>query len=136
MSLRMKRQALVLETLAKAHPHICRAILRGADKDLLQCLSECALNILRENVSLTPSEKAALVKYRLKVRKLSDKKTPLKEKHKIVQTGGFSPALLAPLLKPLIVPLATAAFKAGYNKIKNTANRKRFLFRSYRPGRR
>ena len=135
MSLRMKRQALVLETLAKAHPHICRAILRGADKDLLQCLSECALNIKRGNVFLTPNEKAALVKYRLKVQKLSDKKTPLKEKHKIVQTGGFSAALLAPLLKPIILPLASAAFKAGYNKIKNTPNHKRFLFRSYRPGR-
>ena len=135
MSSRVKRQAPLLHALSKSHPHVCRAILRGADKDLLQCLSECALNILRGNVHLKPAEKASLTKYKQKIRKVAGKKTSLKQKHKLVQTGGFIPALLAPLLKPLILPLATAAFKAGYKKIKNTPNRKRVLFRHYRPGR-
>ena len=40
---------------------------------------------------------------------MADKKVSLKQKHKIVQTGGFAPALLAPLLSPLIVPLAKRA---------------------------
>ena len=109
MTSRVKRQAPLLLALAKAHPHVCKAILRGADKDLLQCLSECALNILKGNVSLKPSEKARLTKYRQKLRKVADKKVSLKQKHKIVQTGGFAPALLAPLLAPLIAPLAKRA---------------------------
>ena len=106
MTSRVKRQAPLLLALAKAHPHVCKAILRGANQDLLQCLSECALNILKGNVTLKPSEKARLTKYRQKLRKVADKKVSLKQKHKIVQTGGFAPALLAPLLAPLIAPLA------------------------------
>ena len=109
MTSRVKRQAPLLLALAKAHPHVCKAILRGADKDLLQCLSECALNIFKGNVTLKPGEKARLTKYRQKLRKVADKRVSLKQKHKIVQTGGFAPALLAPLLAPLIAPLAKRA---------------------------
>ena len=60
MTSRVKRQAPLLLALAKAHPHVCKAILNGIDKDLLQCLSEFALNILKGNVTLKPSEKAKL----------------------------------------------------------------------------
>ena len=111
MSARVKRQASVLKALAKAHPHVCRVILKRADKDLLKCLSECAYNILRGNVKLKPAEKARLTKYKQKLRKVSDKKTSLKEKQKLVQTGGFLPALLAPLLTSVIAPLAGEAVK-------------------------
>ena len=62
MTSRVKRQAPLLLALAKAHPHVCKAILCGADKDLLQCLSECTLNILKGNVTLKPSDKASTVK--------------------------------------------------------------------------
>ena len=80
--------------------------IKGADKDLLQCLSECALNILKGNITLKPAEKSRLTKYRQKLCEIADKKVSLKQKHKIVQTGGFAPALLAPLLGPVIAPLA------------------------------
>ena len=60
-------------------------------------------------MKLKPSDKAKLTKYSQKLRKVADKKVSLKEKHKIVQTGGFAPALLAPLLAPLIAPLAKGA---------------------------
>ena len=132
MSARVKRQAPVLRVLAQDHPHICQAVLRGADKDLLHCLSECALNVLKGNVNLTPSQKASLIKHKQKLRKIADKKVSLKSKHKIVQTGGFVSALLAPLLKPILIPLATRLVKGAYRKIKNTPNHKRFLFRSYK----
>ena len=83
-------EALLLLALAKANPHICKAILRGADKDLLHCLSECAHNILQGNVKLKPSDKARLSKYRQKLWKLAEKRGYLKQKHKIIQTGGFT----------------------------------------------
>ena len=109
MTSRLKRQVPLLLVLAKAHPSVCKTILRCADRDLLQCLSECALNILKGNVKLKPRDKARLPKYHQKLRKVADKRVSLKEKHKIVQTGGFAPALLAPLLAPLIAPLAKGA---------------------------
>ena len=73
MSTRVKRQASILQALAKAHPHVCKVILKGADKDLLQCLSECAHNILRGNVHLTPNQKAKLTKYKQKIRQVAVK---------------------------------------------------------------
>ena len=111
MSARVKRQAPVLKALAKAHPHVCQVILKGADKDLLKCLSECSYNILRGNVKLKPAEKARLTKYKQKLRKVADKKTSLKHKQKLVQTGGFLPALPALLLTSVIAPLAGEAVK-------------------------
>ena len=60
-------------------------------------------------------------KYKQKLRKIANKKVSLKQKHKIVQTGGFVPVLLAPLLKPVIVPLAGkllhSAIKGMLNKV-------------------
>ena len=111
MTSRLKRQVPLLLVLAKAHPSVCKTILRSADRDLLQCLSECALSILKGNMKmkLKSSDKARLTKYCQKLRKVADKKVSLKEKHKIVQTGGLAPALLAPLLAPLIAPLAKGA---------------------------
>ena len=111
MSSRVKRQAHILKALSKAHPHVCHAILRGADKDLLKCLSECAYNILRGNVKLSAAQKTRLTKYKQKLRKVADKKTSLKQKQRIAQTGGFLPALLAPLLTSIIAPLAGEAIK-------------------------
>lgn len=111
MSSRVKRQANVLKVLAKAHPHVCHAIIKGANKDLLQCLAECAYNILRGNVALTPSQKKSLTKYKKQIRQVADKKTILKRKRQIVQKGGFLPALLAPLLSSVIAPLAGKAVK-------------------------
>ena len=111
MSSRVRRQAPILKVLANAHPHVCRSILKGADKDLLHCLSECAYNILQGNVHLTPNQKASLTKYKQKIRQVANKRTALKQKQKIVQTGGFLPALLAPLLTSVIAPLAGEAVK-------------------------
>ena len=99
-------------------------ILKGADKDLLQCLSECAHNILRGNVHLTPNQKAKLTKYKQKIRQVADKQTSLKTKQKTFQTGGFLPALLAPLLSSVIAPLAGQAVKGIIKEVKKKRNGK------------
>ena len=111
MSTRVKRQAAILQTLANGHPHVCQAIVKGANPDLLKCLSECAHNILKGNIPLTPEEKAELIKYKQKVRQVANKRIALKTKRKTLQTGGFLPALLAPLLSSVIAPLAGQAVK-------------------------
>ena len=124
MSSRVKRQAAILQALAKAHPHVFQAILKGADKDLILCLSECAYNILQGNVHLSPSQKTKLTKYKQKIRQVADKRTALKTKQKTLQTGGFLPALLAPLLSSVIVPLAGKAVKGIIKAIKKKKNGK------------
>ena len=81
MTSRVKHQAPHLLVVVKAHPHVCKAILHRADRDLLQCLSECALNILKGSVKLKPRDKARLSKYRQKLWKVAAKRVSLKQKH-------------------------------------------------------
>ena len=133
MTSRLERQAPLLQVLAEGHPHVSKTILRGADNDLIKCLSECAANILKGRIALDREQKTKLIKYKQKIRKIADKKIALKNKHKIVQTGGFATALLAPLLKPIIAPLAGKLITSAITSVKNIPNNKRFLFKSKRP---
>ena len=49
-----------------------KAILEHADADLISALCECAHNILRGTVRLTPREKVRLRKYKDKLRLISE----------------------------------------------------------------
>ena len=106
MSARVRRHAETLAFLSKAKPSTCKSIIKCADKDLVHCLCECAHNILQGTVQLTKAQKTKLAKYKQDLRDIDKKSTSLKQKQKILQTGGFLPALLAPLLAPVIAPLA------------------------------
>jgi len=71
------------------------------NKEFLDCISECAKNILRGNVQLSANQKTALCRNRQNLRCLSIKKTSLKKKRQIIQKGGFLGAILAPVLATL-----------------------------------
>jgi len=79
-------------------PKIIKVLL--ADKQVVKCVCEVALNVLRGRVDLSPDEKQNLHKYRKLLYKLCDKDcTFARKKQALVQTGsGFLPALLIPAL--------------------------------------
>ena len=88
-----------INILAKAKTPHRKAIIKTADKELIYCLCECALNILNGNIPLKPNEYQKLSKSKTHLRKLASEKTSQKERRKIlVQNGGFLPVLLAPIL--------------------------------------
>ena len=66
----------------------------------MQCLCECALNILHGNVPLTTAQKQKLRCHKNTLRTLGSKKISLtKKKKKLVnQKGGFISALAGPVL--------------------------------------
>jgi len=59
----------------------------NADNDFVKCLCECAKNIIKENVKLTALQKSKICRRKQLFGKLVLKKTQLKEKRKIVQSG-------------------------------------------------
>jgi hypothetical protein len=59
------------------------------NKKLLNCISECALNILEENVPLKKEQFDMLRQHRQQIRKLALKLVSDKQKEKIVQNGGW-----------------------------------------------
>ena len=80
MSGRMKKQAVCLQMLIKTkNTKLRKAILEHADPELIRVLCECAHNILRGNVQMTPQEKERLRKYQTKLRLIARK------------NGGFLP---------------------------------------------
>ncbi len=113
MSDRIKRHVLCLHMLCKAKPKIQRVVVQEADTDLVQCFSECAHNVLKGNVTLTTPQKTKLKRYRAHLHSLAKKQTPIKQKKKLLQTGGFLPALLAPLALSIFTPVLKNILQDG-----------------------
>ena len=88
-----------------------KAILEYADADLISALCDCAHNILRGTVRLTPREKVHLRKYKNKPRLIANRRLSItKRRLEIQQNGGFLPALLAPLATTVFLPLLRQLF--------------------------
>ena len=113
MSGRVKRHVLCLQMLNRTkNTKLRKAILEHADADLISALCECAHNILRGTVRLTPREKARLRKYKDKLRLIANRILSISRRRREIQQhgGGFLPALLAPLATTVFLPLLRQLF--------------------------
>ena len=112
MSRRVKKHAYVLKALAEGHPTLRKIILEGADKELLECLTECAYNVLKGTVPLTKAQLTKLTRHKQHLREVAKPKTTQKRKKEIFQTGGFLPLLLAPLVVSVLGRLVKGVTRA------------------------
>ena len=60
MSKRLHHHAPYLHVLAKGTSKQRHGVIQGANKELMRCLCECALNVLNGNIPLTPADKKSL----------------------------------------------------------------------------
>ena len=95
---RLKKHCDILKLLYQAKPKVRAALIQDASPELLTCLAECSLNILKGNVPLTRTQKEKLRRQRHKLRLLANKHVSQTNKKKVVQKGGFLSALLAPIV--------------------------------------
>jgi len=102
MSQRVERNLEALKALARVNSTVQKAIISTANKDLVLALVECAINIIRGNVTLTKGQYTKLKRYHKHLRQLVRTKTSQRERRSILQTGGFLGALLRPLLGALL----------------------------------
>ena len=99
MTSRLKKHVGLLNQLNKAKPKLRKAILQGADWEIIKCLCDCCHNILNGNIPLTPSQKKKVNRCIKDVRLLGSRKGNLRDKQALlVQKGGLVSAILAPLL--------------------------------------
>lgn len=101
MSHSVKKHGDFLKVLAKCNAKQRKALILNINPNLLKCLCECSLNVLKGNVKLTSNQKKQLSRHKRTLRTLVDRKISTKRKKKILQKGGFLPALLAPILSTL-----------------------------------
>jgi len=92
-----------LQVLKTAEPKLRKAIISNCNKELVNCISECVLNVLNGNIKLTGCVTRKLQKHKAALRKISDRRVPLSKKKLIVQRGGF----LVPLLSAILSTLAS-----------------------------
>ena len=102
MASKLKKYAHCLHTLASSKSPMCKAMIKNADSGLIKCLCECALNILKGNVPLTPGQKLKLKRHKTQLRQLAKRGQAIGRKKVILQKGGFLPALLAPILGSIL----------------------------------
>ncbi len=102
----LERQEL-LKLLHKANKIQRAKLLEIFPGEIVKLLSECALNILKGTVVVKKDQKKKLRRYRQKLHTLVDKKVPQEKKKKVIQSGGFLPAVLGTILAPMITPLVT-----------------------------
>jgi hypothetical protein len=93
----MKRNMEHLKKVKKADSSTRKKMLKKTD--LLQCICECALNILKDNVPLKQTQFKKLRRHRHEIKKLASKLVQQKDNQKIVQNGG---GLLSDIITPTL----------------------------------
>jgi len=101
MSLRVKRYLPVLKRLSKLGDKVKREYVRKCERQFIDCVSECAKNVIKGNVPLSDRQKSELRRKKKDLIALSLNKTSLGQKRRILQKGGFLTALLPPILAVL-----------------------------------
>ena len=96
---KVKTHIHCLRALCHLKPKQVKGVIENSDNDLIKCLIECAYNVAHGVVPVSPKTLSKLKKHKSKIRKIIDKGTKLKKKKKLlVQSGGFLPLLLAPIV--------------------------------------
>ena len=102
MSRRVNKYKHHLKFLSVCDHKTCKQLVCKADKELINCICECALNILKGSVPLKPQDKKKLIKRKRDLRALTSKSTNIADKKRIIQKGnGFLPMLLGPIIATL-----------------------------------
>ena len=94
--------------LKKARPKLRKAIISNCNKDLLNIISGCVLNVLNGNINLNNGAKRKLKKHKSNIRSRADKCLTLAAKERIIaQRGRF----LLPLHTAVLPTLANLLFR-------------------------
>ena len=75
-----------------------KKFIRRGDTKLINCICECAKNVLKGRVPLSRRQLKKLSSWKRSIRILSSRRPSLKAKKALLQKGGFLGALPAPVL--------------------------------------
>ena len=110
MTSSLKKYSDHLRVLARGTPSMQKAVIKNADSGLIKCISECALNILKGNVPISPHQKSKLTRYKKDLRSLAQRRVSLKSRKRVLQKGGFLGAILAPIITGVLGSLVGRSF--------------------------
>ena len=92
---RVRSNYHALHLLKTAEPRLRNALITNCNKSLVECISECVLNVLNRNIKLSGSNTRKVKKQKTALRKVADRDVSLScMKGLIVQRVGFLMHLL------------------------------------------
>ena len=92
----------ILKKITRMREAKGRAYLKECDRNIIECFSECAKNLLNNNIVLKKGQFDRSKKKKADVRKLAHPRTTLKQKRRILrQKGSFVTLLLVPAITAL-----------------------------------
>ena len=105
----MKGNLPYLQVLVKCKPKLRKLLIEHGPVSLVTSICECALNLLKGVIPLTPRQKRRLAQYKTQLRGLVNKTVSRKKKkHFLNQKGGN---LLTALLLPVLTVLGSLLTK-------------------------
>ncbi len=104
----MRENSEFLRVLSKSNRKQRKAILEHCHNELIKCICEISLNLLRGVIPISKSQKDKLKRYKSILRDLIDKKKSIKHKRKqLSQSGGNLLTLLIPPVLSVLGNLLT-----------------------------
>lgn len=98
MSSKVRKNLPLFKVLVNAKPGVVRGVIKEADKEFVDSLSECCLNVLSGRVRLSPTQKKKLSRHKAVLRALARRGVSVPKRRKLLQKGGFLGALLKPII--------------------------------------
>jgi hypothetical protein len=106
---RIKSNFHELHVLRNEKTKLRKAILSNCNKELINTISECVLNVLIGNLKLTDCQRRRLQKFRGQLRSVAGRRVALATKKRLInQRGGF----LVPLLSAIQPTVASLIFRS------------------------
>ena len=101
MSERVKQFAPVFITLKHLRPKQRKSMLNLMDREQMRAFEEICLNIVKASVPMNEDHLEICKQWRKPLKMMAQERVPLKEKKRILQTGGFLSAII-PVVASLI----------------------------------
>lgn len=102
MSQKIRRHYPMLKKILHMRKVARSSAIKKCDRELIDCFSECAKNIINGRISLSRRQFTRLQRQKKHLRKLANTSTTLKERRAIIrQKDGFIASLLVPALATL-----------------------------------
>ena len=110
----LKKHLPLLRHMAKCSAKECRYIATGLSSEVIRVIAQIAINVMNKNLPIDETQAVQqLARYKTQLRAVTQPKTSLLKKRKVIeQEGGFLGALLG-LAVPLISSLIGGLTKGG-----------------------
>lgn len=91
-----------LHVIANAKPTLRKAILKNANKDVIDALCSCLYNFMKGNIKTNKNVLKRAQKYKNTLRKVLKPTNIAKKQEILIQKGGFLPFLIPAILEGVV----------------------------------